>query len=114
MAAVEARAGVAGGLHLVPAGGQSGIGAEVVLAGGAAAPIGAQVPAHPVGDAAVAVVAQGVLGLAEQVVGGLGGVSGSTAGVTEGEVLGKRGGWGDDGRWAYGFLLAGGKEEREG
>lgn len=84
MAAVKARASIATGLDLVPADGQSVVGAEVILAGSTATPLGAQVPAHPVGDAAVAVVAQGILGLAEEVVGGLGCVGCSAAGVAEG------------------------------
>ena len=105
MAAVEAGTGVAGGLHLIPARGQGSIGTEVILAGGAAAPVGAQVPAYPIGDAAVAVVAQGVLGLAEQVIGRLGGVSSGAAGVAKGEVLGKVL---SGGAWGGFFLLAGG------
>ena len=111
MAAVETGTRVAGGLGLVPAGGQGGIGAEVVLAGGAAAPVGAEVPADPIGDAAVAVVAQGVLELAEQVVGGLGGVGGGSAGVAEGEVLGEVLGGGS---WGIFFFSAGGQQKDKG
>ena len=80
------------------------------MASGAAAPVGAEVPADPIGNSSVAVVAQGVLGLAEQVVGGLIDISGGTAGVTEGKVF-RKGLGGRDGscrrRGSYGFVLAG-------
>lgn len=47
-------------------------------------------PADPVGLALVAVVREGVLGLREKVIGGLGLISSCTAGVAKGQVLGKR------------------------
>lgn len=61
-----------------------GNGAEIVPAGGAAAPVGARVLAYPIRDTAVAVVAQGVLALAEQAIGRLGYISGDAAGGCRG------------------------------
>ena len=89
VAPVEARAGVAGGPGAVPAGGQGGVGPEVVLPVGRTLPVGGQVPTHPVGLALVAVVAHGVLELVEQVVRRLAHVGGGPAGVAQREVFGQ-------------------------
>ena len=56
---------IARGARAVPAGGQVGVGAEIILPGGRAQPARAHAPAHPVGLALVAVVAYGVLVLVE-------------------------------------------------
>ena len=77
-------------------------------------------PAHPIRDAAVAVIAQGVLRLTEQVVGGLGGIRCGTAGVAEGEVLRERlnGRYGAGGRRGstrtHRFFLAGRQQQAHG
>ena len=88
MATVKARTAVAGAAHMVSGAGQADIGSEIILAGGAAQPGAAQVPAHPVRLALVAAVRHDLLGFGNQVVvGRVGSVGNGPAGIAHGEVV---------------------------
>jgi hypothetical protein len=94
------------------AAGQAGIGAEVILPRRAALPGAAQVPAHPVGLALVAVVGERVLVFHQQVVAGRGGGGHGAAGVSQRQVVIAAGA--ANGGYVLGFGAGAGQEQERG